>query len=75
MQSDLVNWKSSGLEDLFRIISGSNYRAVDIKYMTPKNDKQAFILSNISFGHIPVKEMSQGDVSFTHPKCVTIDSY
>ena len=67
IQSNLVNSKSSGLEVLFRIISSSNYRAVDIKYMTPKNDNQIFILSNISFGH--VKETSQGDISFLHPKC------
>ena len=33
IQSNLVNLKSSGLEVLFRVISSSNYREVDIKYI------------------------------------------
>ena len=36
IQSNLVNSKSSGLEVLLQIISSSNYREVDIKYITPK---------------------------------------
>ena len=47
-------------------MSSLNYREVDIKYITPQNDHFPFFLSNISFGC--VKGMSQGDVSFTHPK-------
>ena len=47
-------------------MSGSNYREVDIKIYNPQNVIKFFSLSNISFGQ--VKEMSQGDVSFTHPK-------
>ena len=35
LQSNLVNSKSSGLEDLFRMISSSNYREVDIKILNP----------------------------------------
>ena len=67
IHSNLVNSKSSGLEVLFLIISSSNYREVDIKiYISKNNHYQTFYLSNISFGR--VKETSQGDVSFTHPK-------
>ena len=47
-------------------MSSSNYREVDIELITPKNDYFHFFLSNISFGC--VKETSQGDVSFMHPK-------
>ena len=38
IQSNLIHSKSSGLEVLFRIISSSNYREEDIKYITLKND-------------------------------------
>ena len=31
LQSNLINSKSLGLEVLFRIISSSNYREVDVK--------------------------------------------
>ena len=36
IQSNLVNSKSSGLEVLFRIISSSNYREIDIKIYNPQ---------------------------------------
>ena len=68
VQSNLVNSKSSGLEVLFRIISSSSYREVDMNIYKPKNDYFSFFLSNISFGH--VKETSL----FTHPKQVIIGS-
>ena len=42
IQSNLVNWKSSGLEVLFQIISSLNYREVDIKLYNPKNDYYQF---------------------------------
>ena len=67
MQLNLVDLKSLGLEILFRIISSSIYREVDIKYITPQNVYyQFFLLSNIRVAC--VKETSQGDISFTHAK-------
>ena len=57
------------LEVLFRIISSSNHKEVDIKIYTtppPKDYFEIYFLSDISFGR--VKETSQGDVSFRHPK-------
>ena len=54
------------IKGLFRIISDSNYR-IDIKYESAEMIIYQFVfLSNISFGCI--KETSQGDVSFAHPK-------
>ena len=48
-----------GTRSLFRIISSSNNRQVDIKYY-----QCFFSQSNVSFGC--VKETSQGDVIFKH---------
>ena len=59
--------KSSGLEILFRSIESSNYREVDIRINDPKMIIfWVFFLLNISFGCL--KETSQGDISFRHPK-------
>ena len=68
IQSYLVNSMSSGQDVLFWIISSLNYREVNIKYITPKNDYQ-FFLSNVSWVH---NEKSRGDVSFMHPKHMLI---
>ena len=38
IQWNLVNSKSSGLKLLVRIISSSNYRALDAKIYSPQND-------------------------------------
>ena len=35
IQSNLVNWKSSGLEVLFRIITSLNYKEVDKNMKNP----------------------------------------
>ena len=50
----------------------SNYREVNMKYITPKNGYIIF-LSITCFGC--VKDTSHVDVSFTHTKLVCIDSY
>ena len=58
LQSNLLNVKSSGLEILFRMISSSSYREVDMKIYNPKNDYYYFFLSiKHKFGC--VKEKSQ----------------
>ena len=44
-QSNLVKIKSSGLEVLFQIISSSNYREADIKYINIQPPKMSFFLS------------------------------
>ena len=38
IQSNLVDWKSLGLEFLFPIVSILNNREVDIKIYNPQND-------------------------------------
>ena len=52
IQSTIVNSKSSGLGFLFRIISSSNYREVDIKICNPQTIYYQFFPPNISFGRI-----------------------
>ena len=66
IQWNFVNSKSLDQEDLYQSISFANYREVDIKIYSPKNDIIIIIifLINICFGC--VKETSQRDVSFTH---------
>ena len=67
LQQNLVNSKTIRTRVLFRIISNSNFREVDIKVYNPKMIFIIFLLqSNACLGF--VKETSQGDVSFTHPK-------
>ena len=67
IHSNLVNSKASELEVLSWIIGSSNYREVYINiHNPPKWLLSFFFLSNISFGL--VKETSQWDVSFVHPK-------
>ena len=54
-------------EVLFGIISGLNYREVDINIYNPQKWLLSVFLANIlGFGHI--KETSQGDDSFMAPK-------
>ena len=68
-----IDFLSFGQEVSFQIISNLYYREVDIKIYNPpppppppKRLLSVFLLSNIPFGC--VKERSQGDVSFKHPK-------
>ena len=46
----MVNSKTCGLKVLFRIINITNYREVDIEYITPKYESYQFLLSNKVLG-------------------------
>ena len=45
IQSNFVKMKSSGLSVLFRIISSSSYREVDIKKYTPLKKTKKMIIN------------------------------
>ena len=61
-----VKFEALGIKDLFRIISSLNYKVDDIKYINSIEWLLSVFLFNIRLGS--VKETSQWDVSFTHPK-------
>ena len=68
IQSNLVNSKSSELDVLFRIIRSSSYMEVDMYIYNPYKLLLSVFFFFIKHTFWCVKEMSQRDVSFTHPK-------
>ena len=49
-------------------IESSHYREIDIRICIPQNDYCIIIFPLSSICFVCIKEMSQGDISFTHTK-------
>ena len=76
IQSILVNSKSSGLEVLFRIISSSKYRVVDMKIIiTPKIIIIRFSLSIKHKFWVHKRNVSRRRFFYAPKTYIIIDSY